>query len=160
MHALSEWLSGHAQILNMLQMLLDLCLILTVLLLLSRRRQDTPLPDHQELTDSLERIITETKQIAAQFDTNLQERKLLIQQIVSKLDDQVEEARRVAQQLESMRAESRSRITAEPKKRGSDQHEILRLARQGLDAESIATRLKKPVGEVELILNLQRLSDR
>jgi hypothetical protein len=34
------------------------------------------------------------------------------------------------------------------------------MAKKGLSAEAIAARLQKPVGEVELILNLQRLSSK
>jgi hypothetical protein len=33
------------------------------------------------------------------------------------------------------------------------------LARKGLSAESVASKLKKPLGEVELILKLNKLSD-
>jgi transcriptional regulator len=40
----------------------------------------------------------------------------------------------------------------------SEQQKVLLLARKGLDASEIAKSLKRPVGEVELILNLQRIA--
>ena len=43
--------------------------------------------------------------------------------------------------------------------RGNAEHEkILQLAGKGLGAEAIAKRVGKPVGEVALILNLEKLS--
>ena len=38
-------------------------------------------------------------------------------------------------------------------------HQVLALARQGVGVEDIAKRLKAPVGEAELILNLQKLME-
>jgi hypothetical protein len=160
MHTILEWFNGQTHILAILQIALDLALILLVLLLLTRKRGNTATAGHQELTDSLERIIGETKQIAIEFDSNLQERKLLIQQILSRLDVHLEEARQVARQLESQHSVSRNRLTKEPPARDTGHHEILLLAKEGHDARSIATQLKKPIGEVELILKLQRLSDK
>jgi hypothetical protein len=45
-----------------------------------------------------------------------------------------------------------------PASRNNDQEKVLQLATKGLDAESIAKRLQKPIGEVELILSLKKLS--
>jgi hypothetical protein len=39
-------------------------------------------------------------------------------------------------------------------------HQVLALARQGVSLEDIAKRLKAPVGEAELILNLRKYLDR
>jgi DNA-binding NarL/FixJ family response regulator len=84
-----------------------------------------------------------------------------MQSIIAKLDQQIMEAQKTFQQLYAMRNETAASLKVKPAiptPRLSEQQEIMQLARKGMDAEAIAKRLQKPIGEVELILNIQRLS--
>jgi hypothetical protein len=153
-----EWVREHANIMTSMQIFLDLLLALLVVALLARRPKRANTSGHGELTTSLERIIKDTKQLASDFEINLQERHRLIQQITSQLDSRLEEARSVCSQLETLQQSAERTLRQEPAKRNVDHQEVLRLARKGLDAETVARQLRKPVGEVELILKLNKLS--
>jgi hypothetical protein len=160
MQMLLQWFHEQSNLVTLFQILLDLFLIALIVIFIGKRPKKLVLPGYEELVTSLEQIVKETRQIATEFDANLQERHQLIQQILSQLDLRLDEARTVAQQLENT-SDSAKPLT--PKKlpsRTADQQEIVRLAQQGLTAETIATRLQKPLGEVELILKLQKLASR
>lgn len=152
-----EWFREQLQYISIFQIMLDIGLIAALFLFLTKRSKY--LKGAEDLSVSLEKIIEETKVIAGQFDANLNERQALLHQIMTKLDQQIQEAQRMCKQLGALKNEvqlqSQSQI---PTPRLSEQQEIVQLARKGLDAEAIAKRLHKPVGEIELILNLQRLS--
>lgn len=113
---------------------------------------------------SFEKIIEETGQISRKFDLNLEKRQELLQQITAKLDQRMEEAQALCTRLDRLfridadeiAARQPPRPAARP--RGVDPKEVLSLARKGLDASEIAKSLKRPVGEVELILNLQKIA--
>jgi hypothetical protein len=159
MQFLLQGLHEQASTLTLLQILLDVLLIFLVIILLVKRPKAFSPSGYEDLTASLERIVNETKQLASDFDVNLQDRHKLIQQITSHLDSRLTEARSVCSQLDAQ-IQSAERTTAyqEPAKRSVDHQEVLRLARKGLSAESVANMLKKPLGEVELILKLNKLS--
>jgi hypothetical protein len=152
-----EWFREQLQYISIFQIMLDIGLIAALFLFLTKRSKY--LKGAEDLSVSLEKIIEETRIIAGQFDANLNERQALLHQIMTKLDQQIQEAQRMCKQLGALKNEvqlqSQSQI---PTPRLSEQQEIVQLARKGFDAEAIAKRLHKPVGEIELILNLQRLS--
>jgi hypothetical protein len=152
-----EWFREQLQYVSIFQIMLDIGLIAALFFFL--RKRSKYLKGAEDLSASLEKIIEETRAIAGQFDANLNERQALLHQIMTKLDQQIQDAQRVCKQLGALKNEvqlqSQSQI---PTPRLSEQQEIVQLARKGLDAEAIAKRLHKPVGEIELILNLQRLS--
>jgi hypothetical protein len=158
MQLLLQGLHEQTNILALLQIFLDVLLILLVIFFLSRRPKGFNTAGYEELTTSLEKIINETKQLASDFDVNLQERHKLIQQITTHLDSRLAEARSVCGQLEALAQSAEHTTYQEPAKRSVDHQEVLRLARKGLSAESVASKLKKPLGEVELILKLNKLS--
>jgi hypothetical protein len=159
MQFILEWLQEQANILTMLQIFLDLMLALLVIILLTRKPKAVNPSAYEELTTSLEKIIHETSQLASDFETNLQERHKLINQITSQLDSRLNEARTVCSQLETLVHQSAEQAARpEPVKRNSDHQDVLRLARKGLRVEAIARQLRKPLGEVELILKLNKLS--
>jgi hypothetical protein len=153
-----EWFREQLQYISIFQIMLDIGLIAALFFFL--RKRSKYLKGAEDLSVSLEKIIEETRIIAGQFDANLNERQALLHQIMTKLDQQIQEAQRMCKQLGALKNEvqlqsSQSQI---PTPRLSEQQEIVQLARKGFDAEAIAKRLHKPVGEIELILNLQRLS--
>ncbi|MGO9417633.1 MAG: DUF6115 domain-containing protein [Syntrophobacteraceae bacterium] len=119
----------------------------------------------EAIMKSFEKIVEETAQISQRFEINLEKRQDLLQQITAKLDQRIQQAESLCTRLET----EFSRIntdklavqppsSAGPHSQGADQQKILLLARKGLDASEIAKSLRRPVGEVELILNLQKIS--
>jgi hypothetical protein len=160
MHLLFEWFREQSNFLTLLQIFLDLLMIALLCIFIRNRPRQMVLPGREELVDSLEQIVQETQQIATEFEANLQERHKLIEQVLVQLDLRLDEARKVSQQLEMGRIVANA-IPAAPSEapgRTADQQEILQLAEQGLDPQAIAARLKKPLGEVELIVKLRRLA--
>jgi hypothetical protein len=153
-----EWFRDQANILTLLQVSLDLLLAVLVIVLLTKKPKSVNLSAYTELTASLEKIISETTQLAADFEVNLQERHKLIQQITSQLDSRIKEAKIVCGQMETLQHSAEQVARQEPVKRNADHQEVLRLARKGLSIEAVASQLRKPVGEVELILKLNKLS--
>ncbi len=157
MNMLMEWLGEQSNLTTTLQLLLDLSLLVLVVYLMKRRPK--PAPPSLDVAESIDKIIAETKEIAESFDANLQERQKLIQQLMRKLDQQLEEGRKVCRKLEDLQQNlphipSANLGTLPP----TDNYDIVMLARKGLDATSIARRLQKPVGEVELVLKLQKIA--
>lgn len=121
----------------------------------------------QEVMKSFEKIIEETGAISQEFESNLEKRQNLLQQITVKLDQRIQEAQSLCNRLEQL---SRMNIEKLPDQKHSpingqgsrphhtDQNRVLLLAKKGLNASEIAKNLKRPVGEIELILNLQKIA--
>jgi hypothetical protein len=158
MQFILQGLYEQTSILTLLQVFLDMLLIFLVIILVVKRPRAFSPSGYEELAASLERIVNETKQLASDFDANLQDRHRLIQQITTHLDSRLSEARSVCGQLEAQIQSAEHTAYQEPLKRNVDHQEVLRLARKGHSAESVANMLKKPLGEVELILRLNKLS--
>jgi len=157
MNAVLHWFAEQSNILALLQIALDFVLIVFLGILFIKRPRH--LTGREELTQSLEKIVDQTRALADQFDTNLQERRELIQQIIASLDQKAASARELCRKLDDLNRGFQTRPpTQSPNIRHSENQEILRLAQKGLDASAIAKELHKPVGEVELVLNLKRLS--
>ncbi len=158
MQSLVEWLNAQPYLLTIAQIVLDVILIILVLIFFARRPKTLVIPERDDLLASFDRIIQETKEIASVFDANLQERQNLIQQVLTQLDARLDEARKTLEEFQTLHSPRRSPPPQEVPSRNAEQLEILRLAKQGLDADAIAQRIRKPRGEVELILKLHRLS--
>lgn len=158
---LLEPLFAQPQLLLIFQIGLDLLLVLSLLIfMLKREKSVVSISGGEELMESLERIIEETRTIAGEFDANLRERQVLIQQIMAKLDVRIEESGKMIHEMRALQQNNRHYQIAEAAPSQSlDPHDVLRLARAGHSAESIARKLKKPLGEVELILKLKRMTD-
>lgn len=144
-------------------------LILLFAILLGRKHKASRTDD--SMVESFARIIEETEQISKEFGANLEQRQELIRQVIGKLDQRIADAEDLCARLE--RAERQARESTEHLKtlsagvpaqsisHGSgktDHQRVLLLADKGLEAAEIARSLKKPLGEVELILNLQKIS--
>ncbi len=72
-----------------------------------------------------------------------------LRQLLAEVDQRIEELRQLSAQAVTASGLARSALERQ-------QAEVLRLSRQGLDGVEIARRLELDVGEVELMLNLQR----
>lgn len=154
--AFFQWLQNQPQLSTFLQMLLDVTLFAALLVFLGRSRSEV---STQEFTESLAKVLDETKAVGEEFDANLQERRRLIQQVVAKLDQKMNEAEKLCQKLEHIKREAMAVSVSQVSiPRQSETREILRLAQRGIDAAAIAQQLQKPLGEVELVLSLKRLT--
>ncbi|MGV8074058.1 MAG: hypothetical protein AB2L11_05840 [Syntrophobacteraceae bacterium] len=144
------------------QLALDICLIVFLAIWFFKRPTNNVAPQTAapELIESLEKVIEETKGIGESFDENLKERQDMIRKLLAKLDHKLNEAEKLCRRLEALQktAEVVSSGTQASVPGNQGRQEIMRLAGRGLDAAAIAGRLQKPLGEVELILNLQRIS--
>lgn len=155
-----SWFGAHPTLIGAIQIVLDVMILVALLLFfLQGRRQKVSSPGAEALLQGFEKIIEETRNIGREFETNLEERQLLIHQLLERLDQRVHEAQHTLNAFQQTpRAKPRTPEPGGSPPTQSDYRQVLALARGGLDAQAIATRLQKPVGEVELILNIQRLS--
>lgn len=160
MESIFNWISQQSNLAGSFQVVIDLVLaVLLIVVLLFQTRTPRSVRGTEDLTRSLGKIIQETKSIADEFESNLRERQALIQQLMTKLDQRIKDAQDLCNQLKNLSQDHRPALSAGlVQSSQGDQRKVIALARQGLDAETIAKRLQKPLGEVELILNIQRLS--
>lgn len=160
MDTILKWVTDQSNLAGSFQLLIDLLLaIILVGILYYLNKSPRSVTGTEELTRSLAQIVEETKTIADEFEANLRERQALIQQLIAKLDQRVKDAQDLCNQLRGLTQSYRpTPSSGSTQFSQGDQRKVIALARQGLDPESIAKRLQKPLGEVELILNIQRLS--
>ena len=160
MEGIFNWIAQQSNLAGSFQVLIDLVLaVLLIVVLLFQTRSPRSVQGTEDLTQSLGKIIQETKAIADEFESNLKERQALIQQLMAKLDQRVKDAQDLCNQLKELsRGHHALPSSGSYQPSQGDQRKVIALARQGLDAETISKRLQKPLGEVELILNIQRLS--
>lgn len=159
MEFLSQWLGINADIIGSFQIVLDLVILVVLCFVFFNGKRSRGTLGNGEFVESLQKVIVETKAIGSEFERNLNERQMVIQQILTKLDHRLKEAEGLCARLESLREEGRKTSNAQKTTPNHSEHrQVLLLAQKGLDAEAIARRLQKPLGEVELILNLERMS--
>jgi hypothetical protein len=148
---------------SMLQIGVDVIMLglLTVILIVRKPRISKK---DEAVMKSFERIVEETAEISRRFEINLEKRQELLQQIMAKLDQRIQEAHSVCARIEQLPRPDADKPSVQhssgagPRLQGADQQKVLALARKGLDPSEIAKSLKRPVGEVELILNLQKIA--
>jgi hypothetical protein len=112
-------------------------------------QDDLPLAD--ELVESREAFAPgeSDEAIPEPLAEELDARVGKLHQLLAEVDQRIEELRRLS--TDALAASNLARSALERQHR-----EVLRLSRQGLDAVEVARRLELDVGEVELMLNLQR----
>jgi hypothetical protein len=149
---------------NVLQIGVDVIMLGLLAVILIVRKPRISKKD-EAVMKSFEKIVEETAQISKKFEINLEKRQELLQQITAKLDLRIQEAQSLCTRLEIgfSRTDAdtpavQPSSSAAPRPQSSDQQRVLALSRKGLDPSEIAKSLKRPVGEVELILNLQKIA--
>ncbi len=142
-----------------LQLLVDGLLLVLVLVLLWDRRRNVSSASSQHVVESFQRILAETQTLSDAFDRNLKERGRLIEKLLESLDAKLEEARTILKRLEQHRAVASDSLHAPPRDSSlkTPAERILQLADAGHSPQDIASRVRRPVGEVELVLNLHKL---
>ncbi len=157
-----EWIREADKLLPFLQIGLDIGLIALVLWLFRKRSRELIQVD--EVTATIRKVFADTQALAEGFDANLKERQQLMRRFIAKLDQQIREARSIQEQMEQMKRDWERNVVKEKgqplSSRQSEQRLIHQLAQQGMEPRMIAQRLKKPVGEIELVLNLRELESK
>ncbi len=148
--------------LTILQLILDGLLLVLVLALLWDRRRKITSAQAQHVMETFERILAESQTLSEAFEKNLRERGRLIEKVMGALDSKLEEARHVLNRLEQPHGARPN--TASPEKPGPSAEtlaeRILRLADAGHPPQDIAARIRRPIGEVELVLSLHKLQQK
>ncbi len=140
-----------------LLIIMDVALIACFVILWKRR--SCPPDGSQELKQNLQSLVDDMNGLAGTFAANLEERAVIIQKMLQALDEKIAQGESVLRRLKEVEGKvSSQKPPAVTFQRSSDAGSVLALAGKGLDAEAIARRLQKPLGEVELILNIQRLT--
>ncbi|MEN6441084.1 MAG: hypothetical protein ABFD97_21155 [Syntrophobacter sp.] len=152
------------------QIVLDITILILLFVILAGRKPKVSMTD-DGVVESFTRIIAETEEISREFGANLEKRQELIRQVIGKLDQRITEAEDLCTRMERLDKEAResaehlkalsTSVSANVINRSTgkaDHQRVLLLAHKGLEAAEIARSLKKPLGEVELILNLQKIS--
>lgn len=166
MESIVKLLETRASFNAILQIGIDVMILGLLAAVLFVKRPRTSKKD-EALVGSLEKIMGETAEISRKFEVNLEKRQDLLQQITAKLDERIQEGHRLCERLEQL--SSRVETETAPHRRpsnadrnanphASDQQKVLALAQKGLSADEIAKRIKRPVGEVELILSLSKIA--
>lgn len=132
--------------------------------------------------DVLKSLMESAKDSSAEFDRLIQEKKMLIAVLDEKLELKKREFIRIIKKGEAVTAELRKAITESPESRcqkhspdlAPENHDkeisdkgtenkpdqtdaVMMLAARGLEPHSISARLGIPVGEVELIMGLNKI---
>lgn len=163
MEAILKMLEARTSFNAILQIGMDVVILVLLALVLRVKRPRMTQKD-EELVDSLGKVIEETAEISRKFEANLEKRQELLQQITAKLDERIQEGRQLCARLEHLSRMENERAAlvhssnAVPGGHASDHQKVLALARKGLAADEIAKRIKRPVGEVELILSLRKIA--
>lgn len=147
---------------TLLQLVLDGLLLALVLVLLWERRRKVSSAPSTDVVESFERILAETRTLSEAFDQNLRERGRLIEKVLEALDIKLEEARAVLDRLERCRrgAADAAPPTARDPSPKTVAERILHLAGAGHTPQEIASRIRRPIGEVELVLSLHKLQQK
>ena len=163
MDSIFKLFESQASFNSMLQIGIDMIMLgmLAVILVVKKPRISKK---DEAVMKSFEKIVEETAAISQSFEINLEKRQELLQQVTAKLNQRIQEAQSLCARLEQFSRMNTENLAVQdtpnpgPRPQISDQQKVLLLARKGLDATEIAKSLKRPVGEIELILNLQRIA--
>ena len=149
---------------SIVQIGVDIVIVLLLVVILAVKKPRISKKD-EAVMKAFEKIVEETANISQKFEINLEKRQELLQQITAKLDQRIQEAQNLCSRLEneSFRAEAEKapvKNSTGPSARAqtTDRKKVLFLAGKGLAPAEIAKSLKRPVGEIELILNLKKIA--
>jgi len=169
METLTGILSNSSYLGSAFQVVLDVVILVMLAVLLMGKKHRASKADETVL-ESFEKIIKETAAISREFETNLEQRQQLIQQITGRLDQHIQEGRDLCARLERLNhtsADNLAALTAAAPVQAqttilqngkTDHQKVLFLANKGLSPSEIAKSLRRPLGEIELILSLQKIA--
>lgn len=145
----------------LIQIGIDLCLIILFIVVIRQVRafgKRSAIPDIQEIRDTIQPVLEESRDVARQFEAQLQEKQAIIDKLNQCLDDRIGNLTGLLN-----RAEAGVGPEKNPGSGGACPHrdvrviqrEVIRLSEKGLTPEKIATTLGVAKGEVMLVLNLR-----
>ncbi len=160
------------------QLALEAVLVILVLVLLRRGRQLEPRDPAQmpeKLRSSIETFLAESEKIAAVFEQNLKDKKNLSADLILKLDRRLSDYRNLLRQSEASYEVAKKKLEelrkmvdvprVEPPAAGEGKANpaapevralVLQMAKKGHSPEEIAAKAHLHLGEVELIIDLER----
>lgn len=135
----------------------DILLILAVGALLWRLRRGSG-PAAGQAPPDLAGFLAEADRLSKEFDRLLGEKRELVATTLNGIDRRLAELKDLARELERRAASAPAPPAAAEPSAAQDaagfRQRVLRLARQGQDAQQIAAATGRPRGEVELVLGL------
>jgi len=165
-------------VMMIMQLAIEVLLVVLMLIILKRSNragQSDPARMPENLKNSIEKFLTESEKIAAVFDRNLSDKKELSADLILKLDRRLSDYKVLLQEAETSFAAARKQL--DELKRAMDVPKVpqapaaagkanpaapevralvLQMARKGHTPEEIATKARLHLGEVELIIDLER----
>lgn len=127
----------------------------------------------KKITDMLEPLVKESRQIAVQFESQIKEKKRLIKELNEALDSRIisinlllsradAQQRKLEDRQERLRHQQNLSATIDVaagtgsgQRLDDQQNQILSLYYQNVDIDSIARKLSIPKGEVRLVIDLK-----
>ncbi len=164
-----------------MQLGLEALLVILLLVLLRRVKaspgRGDPAKIPENLENSIEKFLSESDRIAAVFAENLKDKKELSADLILKLDRRLSDYQILLKQTEAAFNSAQKKLAeikaagggaaakADPAPAAADKANpaapevralVLQLARKGLGPEEIAAKARLHLGEVELIIDLER----
>ncbi len=157
MEFVREFFSDRFYVIVVLLVIMDVALIACFVLLWKRR---SVLPEGSEdLKQNLQALVDDMNGLATGLSANLEERVNILQRMVKGLDEKIADGERLVKSLKELEGRISSQVSETTVyQRGREARQVVALSGKGLDVQAIAQKLQKPVGEVELILNLEKLA--
>ncbi len=158
--------------LGFFQLILDVGLLVCLLFLIIWMRKTPVRIEGRRMLESTEDFLAASERLNSEFEKNLNRKQALINELMSGLDQRTTEIRRLLGEAGTVLARLEKATSAPPDRLEPGLHftpqtektppltekekDVLVLFRKGLPVARIASRLRMPKGEVELILGLHR----
>lgn len=113
-------------------------------------------PELRRLEDEASRLDRDLREFARDMESRLDDRVRELKALIERADETIA---RLESRVEGDVSSSSQALEDTPDGAGSREERVSLLAESGLKTEAIAGRLGLPIGEVELILSLERRSD-
>ena len=150
-----EWVAG--------EMLVDLVLLGVLSYLIFRLRQQK-VGAGQVVEDKSSRVVKEIQQLHGDLEKNLSEKRTLTKRILARLEHRLSSAEELSRNLEGLLAQAKKLNPGgnwqDKPAEDTRQSAVMALGAKGISAAEIASILQLPLGEVTLMLKLQRGSRR
>jgi len=159
---------------GLFQLILDGALLLCLFFLIFWMRRTPGRVRGRKILESAEEFMAASEKMNSEFEKNLNRKRTLIGELMSGLDQRSQELTRLLDQAEVILSRLEKAGDAPPDRLDPEPHlttpaskssalsqseqDVLSLYRRGLPVARIASQLRLPKGEVELILGLHRRS--
>jgi len=137
---------------------IDIAIIIVFIFLIKRLKTFTTDSSLDNGVKILETVLADADNTAARFKEQLAEKNLLINKLGKELDKKIMSINVLLNRADALLSNQiqTEDISEKPALHNSQKREIIKLAQEGRDLESIAEILSIPKGEVMLVLNLKK----